>query len=76
MKTSLFKLLGEIVGFCKKCPVVSEDSCSKYLDGLPFIAICLNPISVGGRIDCCEHIFCLDCIKRWSKVIIILVYYE
>ena len=30
--------------------------------------ICLeDTIKVRGKIDCCEHLFCYDCILKWSK---------
>ena len=32
------------------------------------LAICLSTITQGGRIDCCKHTFCLECIKKWSEV--------
>jgi hypothetical protein len=32
-------------------------------------AVCLAVVaSPVGRIDCCAHIFCLECITRWSKI--------
>jgi len=33
--------------------------------------ICYNKIEIQGRINCCKHLFCLNCIKKWSEVIII-----
>ncbi|KAK8804171.1 hypothetical protein WA171_000263, partial [Blastocystis sp. BT1] len=54
---SLLKLLGEIFGVYRECPIVAEDCC----------AICLNPIKEGGRINCCKHTFCLDCITKWAE---------
>ena len=53
---SIFQLVGQIFGFYKECPIVSENVCS----------ICLNPITEGGRIDCCKHTFCLECIQQWA----------
>ncbi|CAG9329354.1 unnamed protein product [Blepharisma stoltei] len=29
--------------------------------------ICLNPIEFQGKLDCCKHPFCFDCIERWSE---------
>jgi hypothetical protein len=29
--------------------------------------ICLDSIKVRGKLDCCDHRYCFDCIKRWSK---------
>ena len=68
IRMSLFKLLGEVIGFSNKCPVVSDDCCGIGFCINSSIAICLNPITIGGRIDCCKHTFCLDCIKQWSEV--------
>lgn len=28
----------------------------------------MNPIKEGGRINCCKHTFCLDCITKWAEV--------
>ena len=30
--------------------------------------ICYSKIDVQGKIDCCAHVFCYKCIKKWSKV--------
>ena len=27
--------------------------------------VCLEPIKIRGKIDCCEHMFCYKCIKKW-----------
>jgi hypothetical protein len=37
----------------------SADDCS----------ICLENIEIQGKINCCPHLFCLKCIKKWSEVI-------
>lgn len=29
--------------------------------------ICLDSIKVRGKLDSCDHRYCFDCIKRWSK---------
>ena len=30
--------------------------------------ICLEEIEFQGIINCCQHLFCLKCIKKWSEV--------
>ena len=30
--------------------------------------ICLDAVKKRGRIECCDHKFCFECIKKWSKV--------
>ena len=30
--------------------------------------ICLDTVKVGGGLDSCIHVFCFDCIVKWSKV--------
>ncbi len=30
--------------------------------------ICYNKIEIQGRINCCDHLFCFNCIKKWSEV--------
>ncbi len=30
--------------------------------------ICLEDIQFQGKIDCCGHLFCVKCIKKWSCV--------
>lgn len=30
--------------------------------------ICLSPPSEVAKINCCDHVFCFDCILQWSKV--------
>ncbi len=29
--------------------------------------ICLEPITLQGELDCCRHVFCFECIFRWSQ---------
>ena len=31
-------------------------------------AICRDDVTRRGRIDACDHLFCLPCIKRWAKI--------
>jgi hypothetical protein len=31
--------------------------------------ICMNEVEFQGKTDSCSHIFCMDCIKEWAKVI-------
>ena len=30
--------------------------------------ICMCEVEFQGELDCCKHVFCLDCIKEWAKV--------
>lgn len=30
--------------------------------------ICYDKIKNPGKLDCCEHVFCYDCILHWSEV--------
>jgi len=30
--------------------------------------ICYNKIEVQGRVNCCNHLFCLNCIQKWAEV--------
>jgi hypothetical protein len=30
--------------------------------------VCLNAILERGKLDCCDHRFCVECILRWSEV--------
>ena len=32
-----------------------------------YCPICLETIKVKGIINCCTHIYCFTCIKKWSK---------
>ncbi|CAG9314654.1 unnamed protein product [Blepharisma stoltei] len=29
--------------------------------------ICLNAVEFQGKLDCCKHSFCFECIERWSQ---------
>ena len=35
--------------------------------------LCYNKIAIQGKIDSCSHLFCYNCIKKWSKVIITII---
>ncbi len=30
--------------------------------------ICIEKVLKRGKLDCCMHLFCLDCIQNWSEV--------
>lgn len=36
-------------------------------DALDDCSICLDTIKTLGRLDCCDHYFCYDCIYKWSQ---------
>jgi len=35
---------------------------------LPTCGICWERMQFFGRLDCCEHKFCFDCISKWTKL--------
>ena len=39
---------------------------SNNLIDKPYCPICLEIIKVKGNINCCTHIYCFTCIKKWS----------
>lgn len=51
---------------CMKICQQLTNGLQEYSDGC---AICLSEFAFQklGSPDCCDHIFCLDCIKKWSK---------
>ena len=44
---------------------------TRFKEGAERCGICLEDIEFQGKINCCSHLFCLNCIKKWSDVFII-----
>ena len=50
-----------------------QDQCSMWVESLRLVrylllAICLQPVVDRGKLNCCDHLFCFECILQWSKV--------
>ena len=41
---------------------------TRFKDNAEDCGICLEGIDIQGKINCCTHVFCLKCIKKWSEV--------
>lgn len=72
MNPSPTKALSQSPYFTRKITTIpSQDvtECRENSDlHFSFIAICLQSVKVRGKISCCNHIFCYECIFEWSKV--------
>ena len=47
--------------------VGGEDDAARVIYG-EVCAICRDDVTRRGRIDACDHLFCLPCIKRWANI--------
>lgn len=43
---------------------------TRFMNNAEKCGICLNPVSYQGKLSCCSHHFCFECIIQWSQVII------
>jgi uncharacterized CHY-type Zn-finger protein len=44
---------------------------TRFKEKADLCGICLEEIEFQGKIDCCLHLFCVNCINKWSDVIYI-----
>lgn len=40
---------------------------TRFMTAAQTCGICLQPIEQQGKLDCCKHIFCLECVLRWAR---------
>ncbi|CAG9326701.1 unnamed protein product [Blepharisma stoltei] len=40
---------------------------TRFMNNAEKCGICLNPVSYQGKLSCCNHNFCFDCITKWSQ---------
>lgn len=41
---------------------------TRFMNSAETCIICYEDIQLQGKLDCCKHIFCVKCIKKWSEV--------
>ena len=68
-----FKIANSSTSNCKLLNIVNTESISHNNILCP---ICLNSVSFAVRPNKCNHIFCLDCLKKWAKTKIFVLIVE
>lgn len=48
-------------------PDLQSSNNNEYGNAYDLCAICYAEISVRGKLDCCDHFFCILCIQSWAQ---------